>query len=220
MLAKVHHALSHQATGRELALKVCGWGDERKLKYLAMNEITYISSDDEPPSKADDSKQYSESELDLFNRCERSQLQTSLMNDNDDDDDDEDEGEEVEICERSNVRGQLQISLSNDDDDDDDDEEEEVEIFLGTPPKISKMTGADFDWVKSKDIPSFPTYAEYLLSVTKGGPASGPEKAKYKLHNKSRKKNIKGEHIHTNFKCASHTNCSHEVRSSYSYLLF
>ena len=68
-------------------------------------------------------------------------------------------------------------------------------------------------------IGTFLNYQAYLKSVTKGGIASGPEKALYKLHNKSRAKNTNGEHLYTNFKCASHSNCSHEVKKLcyYSY---
>jgi hypothetical protein len=56
-----------------------------------------------------------------------------------------------------------------------------------------------------------------MLSVTKGGSASGPDKCKYTLYNKSRKKNDAGEHLHTIFRCGSHENSSHEVSPAYEY---
>lgn len=94
----------------------------------------------------------------------------------------------------------------------------EGNIVLGSPKeKEKRQTGANYKWETSLDIPNFSTYQEYMVSVTRGGPASGPEKAKYRLHNKSRKKNECGEHLTTNFKCVSHNDCSHEVRSLLFY---
>ena len=73
------------------------------------------------------------------------------------------------------------------------------------------MTGAKFAWEFSEDIPTFETYASYLLSVTTGGEASGPDKAKFGRNNKSKTRNCNREYDWVSFQCRSCVHCSNEV---------
>jgi hypothetical protein len=84
---------------------------------------------------------------------------------------------------------------------------------LGSPNLGTKlpMTGASFKWALSEGIGTFATYNQYLLSVTKGGEAAGPEKAKYGRRNTCKEKNENGEWNWVNFECKSCDNCSSEV---------
>lgn len=88
------------------------------------------------------------------------------------------------------------------------------DYMLGSPNLGTKlpMTGASFVWAPSEGgMRTFATYNMYLLSVTKGGEAAGPEKAKYGRRNKSKNKNENDEWIWVSFECKSCARCSSEV---------
>jgi len=84
---------------------------------------------------------------------------------------------------------------------------------LGSPNLGTKrpLSGASFKWAPSEDIQPFTVYEEYLKSVTKGGEAAGPEKAKYGRRNTAKLKNKNGEYIWVSFDCKSCSSCSSEV---------
>ena len=85
-------------------------------------------------------------------------------------------------------------------------------MVLGSPERATALTGAAFKWILSGSLVVFKCYADYRDSVTKGGIASGPEKAKYLRNNKSKTKNNNGEYNWVSFKCGSCPDgCSHEV---------
>ena len=89
-------------------------------------------------------------------------------------------------------------------------------MSLGSPDlrPTHSLTGARFVFENSTGIPTFKTYVEFLNDVTKGGIATGSEKAKYARYNKSKDKhNNKGvlEYRWVSFKCRSCVKCSNEV---------
>jgi hypothetical protein len=96
------------------------------------------------------------------------------------------------------------------------DQRKENERMLGSPTlgTALPLTGASFKWASSEDIETFATYTLYLQSVTKGGDAAGPEKAKYGRRNKSKIKNENDEWTWVSFECKSCPDCSKEVRLS------
>ena len=85
-------------------------------------------------------------------------------------------------------------------------------MSLGSPDlrPTYTLTGANFVFENSTGIPTFKTYVEFLNDVTKGGIATGPDKAKYARYNKSKDKHVNqgvSEYLWVSF------NCSNEVRT-------
>jgi len=106
-----------------------------------------------------------------------------------------------------------------------------VEIW-GSPEISHKTeTASAYEWELSADIPLFPSYRDYLTSVTKGGSASGHLKHRYKKLNKSKpaqritQSDGTKQDFWSNFTCSdcipvagAEDRCSHQVTNRWLYL--
>ena len=70
-----------------------------------------------------------------------------------------------------------------------------TDISFGSSVRNAPLTGAAFKWQFEDSSDTFANYAEYRDSITKGGIASGPEKAKYFRNNKSKTLNKNGSFL-------------------------